>query len=46
MTRLAFFSSLLKNGCPWLSRRCVTKFAEFFFSSLLKLVVLGSPVSE
>ena len=33
-----------ENGCPWLSRRWVTGLA--LLSSLLKMVVLGSPVCE
>ena len=33
-----------KNGCSWLFRMWVTELA--FFSSLLKMVVLDSPVSE
>ena len=33
-----------ENGCPWLSRMWVTGLA--FFSSLLKMIVLDSPVGE
>ena len=39
-----FFFKLAENGCPWLSSWWVTGLA--FFSSLLKMIVLGSPECE
>ena len=42
--RACFVSKPAENGCPWLSSQWVIGLA--LFSSLLKMVVLGSPVSE